>query len=60
MKKVGGSSRYKMNLSYEKSKRVTRMLLHMEATFLEIGGIHYKRKNVLTKTLPVIKRPSPT
>ena len=30
MKMVGGSSRYKMNLSYEKSKRVSRMLLQLE------------------------------
>ena len=31
MKKDGGSSRYKMNFSYEKSKRVTGVLLQIEA-----------------------------
>ena len=35
LKKVGESSRYKMNLSYEKSKRVTKMLL--QGAFVKRG-----------------------
>ena len=39
---------------------ILRMLLQMEGPFLEMGRMHEIRGNVLTNTLYIIKRPTPT
>ena len=39
---------------------ILRMLLQMEGPFLEMGGMHEIRGNVLTNTLYIIKHPTPT
>ena len=47
LKKVDGSSEYKINLSFQKFKKtIVKMLLQIDGSFLKMGGIHEMRGDV--------------